>query len=255
MWAVFKRDVAAYFNSPMAWIVSAAYLLVSGLIYSLSLKSFADRCMMSSMGGQMGGATPNVMQELVTPYLWWMGFLMMFFLPMLTMRLFAEERRTGTLELLFTFPLTDLDIVLGKFFSAMSVVCCMLLFSLISMVTLHQRVPLEWSQVGSGYAGLLLLAASFVSLGIWASSLTSSQVVAAVVPYGGLMMTWLIHSLDEFQTMATAKEKLGGLSLLEHLEKMARGNVTSHNIVFFVAWTALFIYLTCRVLDSRKWSS
>ncbi len=255
MWAVFKRDFFTYVNSAMAWIVTAAYLLVTGLIYSGSLKNFADRCMTAGMDPMRAGGAPNVMQELITPYIWWMGFLMMFFLPMLTMRLFAEERRTGTLELLFTYPLTDADIVLGKFFSAMAVVCAMLSFSLVSIFTLSQKVQLEWNLVASGYAGLLLMAGAFVSLGIWASSLTSSQVVAAVVPYCGLMMTWLVQLLDEIPLVATAKEKLGGLSLLEHLEAMVRGNITSHDLVFFLAWIALFLYLSCRVLESRKWSS
>lgn len=252
MIAIFRRDLMAYFNSAMAWILMAVYLFVVGLIYGAMVKNFSEKSMMAGMG-PFGGQNPNIMDELITPYVWWMGFLMMFVLPLLTMRLIAEERRTGTLEMLFTYPLSDLQIVLGKFFAAMAVVILMLTLTLGSILALNQKAPLEWSLVGAGYGGLLLVAASFIAFGLWASSLTASQLIAAVITYGGLMMMWLMQVVDD--VIPWAKDRFGALSIMEHLENMVRGNMTSHDLVYYVAWICLFLYLTCRVLESRKWST
>jgi ABC-2 type transport system permease protein len=193
------------------------------------------------------------MNELVVPYVWWMGFLMMFFLPMLTMRLIAEERRTGTLETLFTYPLTDLQIVLGKFLAALCVALFMIFFGYVWVAGLSTKVTVEWNLVGMGLVGLILYASALISFGLWASSLTSSQMVAAVLTYGGLMMMWLVQVLgDEIQFLI---DKLGPLSVMEHLENMVRGNITTHDFVYYFAWIGLFVFLTCRVLESRKWST
>lgn len=253
MLSIIRRDLATYFNSAMAWILSAVYLFLTGIIFILMLSSFNDRSATAGMP-QMGGGNPNVMNDVVVPYVWWMGFLLMFIVPMLTMRLFAEERRTGTLETLFTYPLSDLDIVLGKFTAALGLVTVMLGLGYSSVIALSQKVALDWSSTGLGFCGLLLVASAFISFGLWASSLTASQVVAAAVTYGGLMLMWLVEVLER-DTLAPVKEKLGGLSVMEHLERLVRGNVTTHDLLYYVAWTGLFLFLTCRVLDSRKWSS
>lgn len=251
MIAIFKRDVQAYFNTLTAWILGAGYLFIMGLLYCLMVDSFSERSMMAGMGPY--GQAPKIMDDLIVPLVWWMGFLMMFILPMLTMRLIAEERRTGTLEMLFTYPLSEWQIVLGKFTAAMSVVAVVLLFTLSAMVALGRKAHLEWSLVGAGYLALLLVAACFVAFGLWASSLTESQVVAAVVTYTGLMMAWLAQLLDRM--FPDLKEKLGSLSVMEHLENVVRGNAQTHDLIFYLVWIFLFLFLTVRVLESRKWSS
>ena len=254
MLAIFRRDLMTYFNSATAWILSAVYLFITGLIFWKMTSAFSERCMMAGANPMMGGGgVPNVMNELIVPYVWWMGFLMMFILPMLTMRLIAEERRIGTLELLFTYPLSDAQIVGGKFLAALCVALFMLAFGFTSVLALSQKVQLEWNLVAMGFGGLILLASAFISFGLWTSSLTGSQMVAAVLTYGGLMMMWLVQVLDEL--IQPIKDQLGGLSIMEHLENMVRGNATSHDIVYYIAWIGLFLFLTCRVLESRKWSS
>jgi ABC-2 type transport system permease protein len=248
MLAIFKRDLAAYFNSFTAWILAGSYLFLSGLIFTAMVKSYAENSMMS---GMQGGRTPNVMDELVVPYVWWLGFLMMFLLPMLTMRLLAEEKRTGTLELLFTYPVSEIEIVLGKFFAGLTVIACMLGLSCLSLWYIDSKVALDWKLVGAGYGGLLLLASSFVAIGLWASSLSASQVVAACVTYGMAMMLWLLQVLEDFIT--SAKDAMGSLGMMSHLENFARGNLSSHDFVYYLALSGLFLFLTIRVLDSRKW--
>jgi ABC-2 type transport system permease protein len=248
MFAILRRDLAAFFNSVTVWVLTAAYLFVSGLIFTLMVKTFADNSMMS---GMQGGRAPNVMDDLVLGYQWWLGFLMIFVLPMLTMRLLAEERRNGTLELLFTYPVSEWEIVLAKFFSALLVVMSMLAVSAVSLLYLNRYIALDWNLIGTGYAGLVLMGSTLIAIGIWASSLSASQVIAACLTYGFAMMLWLMQLLDEF--IPNAKEYLGTLGIMTHLESFARGNLSSHDAVYYASLTGLFLFLTVRVLDSRKW--
>ena len=254
MLAIFRRDLAAYIQSITVWILAAAYLFVSGLIFTLMVKNFVE----SSMGG-MSGRTPNIMDELVLGYQWWLGFLMIFLLPMLTMRLLAEERRIGTLELLFTYPVTEWEIVLAKFFASWFTVLGMLGMSCLSLAYLSSKTPLDWALVGSGYGGLALMASTLVAIGLWASSLSSSQVIAACITYGIAMMLWLMQLLENYlpekltQGFTENSKGIGGLGIMTHLESFARGNLSSHDIIYYLSLTGLFLFLTVRVLDSRKW--
>lgn len=247
MFAILRRDLAAYFNSVTVWVVCAAYLFIAGLIFMLMLSRFVESSMMAGMGGR----APNLMEDVIFGYQWWLGFLMIFVMPMLTMRLLAEEKRTGTLELLFTYPVSEWEIVLAKFGAALLAAASMLGVSTVALVFLNRWVALDWRLVGSGYGGLLLLAAALVAIGLWASSLSSSQVVAACVTYGMGMSLWLIYMMDSF--LPTATEKLGSLGIMNHLESFARGNLSSHDCIYYLSLSLLFLFLTVRVLDSRKW--
>lgn len=254
MIAVFQRELKAYFSSILAWILTAIYLFIVGFILAFSIEDFADMSM-AAMQGMGGGG--DVMEQLVPPLMTTMGFLLLFFLPLLTMRLFAEERRSGTLDLLLTYPLTEAQIIAGKFLAAVSVVAMMLAFTLSGFIMLSRLTTqpggaslVEWPVLGIGYLGLLLLGAAFLAFGMWASSLTSSQLVAAVITYGGLLMLWILSGVDRSGAL---KEKLGDLSALAHLTNLTKGVLDTQDIVYFVALTALFLFLTARVLESRKW--
>lgn len=255
MLAIFRRDLSAYINSITVWVLTAAYLFVSGLIFTLMVSNFVE----SSMGGAMSGRTPNIMDELVLGYQWWLGFLMIFLLPMLTMRLLAEEKRIGTLELLFTYPVNEWEIVLAKFFASLLTVLGMLGLSCISLAYLSSKTPLDWTLVASGYGGLALMASTLIAIGLWASSLSASQVIAACITYGLAMTLWLMQLLDKFlptkltEGFGEESKGIGSLGIMTHLESFARGNISSHDIVYYLTLTILFLFLTVRVLDSRKW--
>ena len=256
MLAIFRRDLSAYFNSVTVWVLTAAYLFVSGLIFTLMTKNYVD----SSMMGSMSGRTPNIMDELVLGYQWWLGFLMIFLLPMLTMRLLAEEKRIGTLEVLFTYPVNEWEIVLAKFFASLLTVVGMLALSCLPLAYLSGKTALDWQLIGSGYGGLVLMASTLVAIGLWASSLSASQVIAACITYGLAMMLWLMQLLDSFllpdkltEGFSEGSKGIGTLGIMTHLESFARGNLSTHDVVYYLALTLLFLFLTIRVLDSRKW--
>lgn len=246
MIAVFNRELKAYFSSVLAWVLVSVYLLIVGVIVAFSIEDFADISMMAMQGGRPA----NAMEQLVPPLLITMAFLLLFFLPLLTMRLFAEERRSGTLDLLLTYPLTEAQILAGKFMASLTVVGMMLAFTLSGFVMLGRLTPLDWPVLGIGYLGLLLLSAAFLAFGMWASSLTSSQLVAAVLTYGGLLVLWILSGIDRSGAL---KERFGDLSALAHLTNMSKGVLDTQDLVYFLALATLFLFLTARVLESRKW--
>lgn len=251
MLSILRREIAAYFNSALAWIVIAVFVLILGLIYVSLLGMYSEYSMVagsSPYGAQQLDPTARVL----VPTFQWMGYLLLFILPVLTMRLIAEESRTGMLEMLFTYPLTDLEIVLGKFFGAMSVVGVMLTLSSSFFVVLGRLTEVEWKVVLAGYLGVLLLSSLFVAFGLWASSLTSSQMISAVITYCGLLGSWLIVVAGD--SVKTLKEIFGGLSPMDHLVEMAKGTISTHDLIYFLAGTVLFLTLTVRTLESRKWS-
>lgn len=251
MIAIFRREVAAYFNSAMAWTLIAVFVFVVGQMFVNTVINFAQYSLTAG-SSPFGAPQLSVIDRILVPTFWWMGFLLLFMLPLLTMRLLAEESRTGTLEMLFTYPLTEVEIVMGKFFGAMSVVAAMLAISFSMMIALAQLTTLEWKVVASGYLGVLLLSAAFVSFGIWASSLSSSQVLAAAISYCGLLSSWLLVAMA--QNMEDVKEVFGDISMFANLQQMAQGTLSTHQFVYYGAWTVLFLFLTVRMLESRKWS-
>lgn len=251
MLAIYRREVAAYFNSSLAWILMAVYLFVIGLLFVGHLDRYAQHSMNAGMSAMMG-RTVSITDDLMVPVIWWMGFLMLFILPLLTMRLFAEESRSGTLEMLFTYPLSEMDIILGKFFAAQTVVATLMGFGFSWIVMVSRLAQIEWKLVATGYLGLWLVAGAFISFGLWASSTTSSQMIAAVMTYGFLMSMWLIMLLND--QLRSLKDTFGDFSIMAGVEAMARGNFSTHHIIYYLVFTGFFLFLTARVLESRKWS-
>lgn len=251
MLAILKREISAYFNSALAWMLIAAFNLILGMIFVSLMGNYSEYSLIAA-SSPYGAQQLNPTDRVLVPTFQWIGYLMLFILPVLTMRLIAEESKQGTLEMLFTYPITDLEIVLGKFFGGLSVVGVLMAFSSALFVALSRVAEVEWKLVASGYLGVLLMGAAFVSFGLWASSLTSSQMIAAAVTYCGLISSWVVVIVGE--ELNTLKEIFGELSSMKHLEQLARGTVSTHDIVYYLAWTVLFLFMTVRTLESRKWN-
>lgn len=252
MLAILRREVQAYFNSALAWIVISVFLLVLSFIFVSMLGLYSEYSLVAS-SSPYGAQGLNPTDRVMVPTFQWMGYLLLFILPVLTMRLIAEESRVGMLEMLFTYPLTDWEIVLGKFFGAMTVVGVMTGITGAYYIVLGRMVDVEWRLVASGYLGIWLLSCAFVAFGLWASSLTSSQMISAVITYGGLLLSWLVVIAGD--NIKPIKDVFGGLSPMDHLVEMARGTLSTHHLVYYLAWTGLFLFLTVRTLESRKWSA
>lgn len=252
MMAIFRREVQAYLHSAMAWILMGVYLFILGQMFLLTLVTYAQTSM-TARATPFGAPVLSITDRVLVPTFWWMGFLLLFLLPLLTMRLIAEESRNGTLEMLFTYPLTEFDIVMGKFAGVLSVVMTMMVVSGGLFVALDQLVEVPWRIVANGFLGVLLMACAFISFGLWASSVSSNQVLAASLSYGGLLSSWLVVMV--VRDNEEIKDVFGDISVFSHLQQMAQGTLSTHHLVYYLAWTALFLFLTLRMLESRKWSA
>lgn len=246
MVAVFIRELRAYYSSILAWTLIAIYLVIAGVMSSFTFDWFAEL----TMSAQRGMSDINMVERVVDPLMSTYGFLLLFFLPLLTMRLFSEEKRSGTLDLLLTYPLTEAQIIGGKLLATMTVVLLTLLFSACGWLVMAKFTTLEWQIILSGYIGLLLMSCSFVSFGLWTSSLSGSQLVSASLTYGGLLVSWILSAIV---TASKVTEYVGDVSVPGNLSAFTKGVVDTQGIVFYLALSLFFLFLTARVLESRKW--
>lgn len=241
MSAVIRKELVAYFSSLLAYVVIALFLAVSGFYFYSNLSFFL----------LSGGYD-------LTRGLWQYQFLdmrqyMLTLLPLLTMRLFAEERRLGTLELLWTYPLRDVEIVLGKYVAALLVLLLMLGGSLLHpLLLLPSGASLPVGAMAAGYLGLFLLGAAFLSCGILISALTESQVLAAAVTYSVLLLFWVL-TWNQAAVGAPILWWLNQLSLFDRLYTFVRGGIDTADVSYLVVFSGVFLVWTIQCLGSRHW--
>lgn len=230
-----RRDFQAYFNSPVAYVVLGVFLLVLGYLFfsTLFLGGFASMRSFFS----------------VVPVL------LVVFGPAITMRLISEERKSGTIEQLLTLPVTNCEVVLGKFLAALGIICVGLLFTLpyavsVSLLT-PAGAPFDYGPVIGGYLGLVLLSSAFLSLGLFASALTKNQIVAFII---GLGLCFFFYFVDKFAVLMPPKvgAVLEYISVDFHFNNIARGVVDSRDVVFYLSLIAVFLILTERSLRKEK---
>jgi ABC-2 type transport system permease protein len=176
----------------------------------------------------------------------------LFVLPMVTMRTYAEEKRSGTMELLLTAPLTDLQIILGKFLGAMGLFVSMLALSLVHMGVVFWKGNPEVMPVVTTYLGLILMGGCFVSLGLLISSLTKNQIVAGMATFGVFLMLWVINWISSF-TGPTMQAVLNYLSITDHLDDFTKGIIDTKHVVYYVSFITFGLFLTARSVDTERW--
>jgi ABC-2 type transport system permease protein len=230
--------------------VIGVFSLLFGYFY-YALVVFFDR---QSMQIQALGPDQavNINELLIRPVLINVSIIILFVLPMITMRSYAEEKRSGTIELLLTAPLTDVQIVLGKFLGAMGLYATMLAVTLVHIGVLFWLGEPEWLPVVTGYLGLLLMGGCFVAVGLLASSLTRNQIVAAVITFTIFLLLWVIDWIASF-TGPTTQAVLTYLSLTGHLEDFTLGILDTRHVVYYLSVIALGLFLTVRSVDTERW--
>lgn len=248
MWSVYRKEMRHYLLTPLAWVVWVAFLLLIGVVFSF----FVGRVLESAFGA---GGDQGLTELLFTPYFGngFVRFVLLFTIPMLSMRLFAEERHSGTLELLFTYPLTELQLILGKLLAALSVAAVMLALTFPPIFWVSRYGGMDWPVVFCCYLGLMLMLLVFLSFGMFASSLTNSQVVALIITWIGLMALWLAGALADAASANPAMRLIHELSLLDHFNSFNRGIINSNDVIFYLSLAAFFVFLTTRQLEARKW--
>ncbi len=249
---IFKKELRTYFNSSIAYVFFIFFLLIVGFFVFLSIARYSEMSMfMVRSPGMMDQVNPQDM--ILTPLFSLMAFLLIFLVPVLTMKLFSEEKKLGTIELLFTYPITEFQLVMGKLLASIVVLLVIFVFSLSYMVIYgHYFTPNSWGPVISGYLGLFLVSMSFLAFGMWVSSLTADQVTSALATVGGILIFWVIGA-GKTATYGTLGDVLSQISLVEHFQPFSKGIIDTHDVVFFLCFIFFFIFLTIQVLEVRKW--
>ncbi len=248
--AIAQKELKSYFASPIAYIVIGFFALLFGYFF-VALLAFFERQSMQMMG--MGGPqSMDINQQLIRPLLMNASVVVLFVLPMITMRTYAEEKRSGTIELLLTSPLTDFQIIMGKFLGAMALYTAMLAVTLIHVAVLFAFGNPEWRPVATGYLGLLLMGGCFISVGLLISSLTRNQIVAGMATFAVFLLLWVINWIGTF-TGPTTQEVLNYLSITDHFDDFTRGVLDTRHLVYYVSFIAFGLFLTARSVDSERW--
>ncbi len=254
--AIFRRELGSYFVSPIAYIVIGLFLLIAGYFFYNILAFFIQQSFMAQMQAMQYGAPSqmDVPGMVDRNFFGVVSTIILFLIPMLTMGVYAEERKRGTMELLLTSPVTELQIVMAKFFAALTLFIFMLLPTLIYQLIMgvYSQPGLPWRIIWSGYLGLLLVGASLIAIGTFISSLTESQIIAGVVTFAVFLLLWVVDLGVRDATSATGTV-VQYLSILRHFEDFSRGVIDTSSIIFYVSMVALGLFLTFRALDSMRW--
>lgn len=248
--AIAQKELRSYFASPIAYIVIGMFALLYGYFYAVMLQYFVRASMNM---GQMGGAqVMNINQDMLRPVLQNVTVLLLFVLPALTMRTYSEERRSGTIELLLTSPLTDLQIIMGKFLGALTLYAVMLSVTLIHIGVLFVYGSPEWKPIATSYLGLLLLGGSFISVGLFISTLTTNQIVAYVTTFSVFLFLWVISWIGSFSS-GMLTDVTSYLSIIEHFDDFSKGVIDTTHLIYYLSLISFGLFLTAKSVDTERW--
>jgi ABC-2 type transport system permease protein len=250
--AIAQKELKAYFASPIAYIVIGFWSLLYGYFFVAILSFFVRQSMQMGQFGMQGPQSMNVNQQLIRPLLQNVNILVLFLMPMVTMRTYAEEKRSGTIELLLTSPVTDFQIIIGKFLGAMALYGAMLAVTLIHIGLLFVYGHPEWKPIITTYIGLLLFGGCFVSLGLFISSLTKNQIVAGMVTFAVFLLLWIITWIGSFSG-PTVDKITQYLSILDHLDDFGKGVLDTTHVIYYLSFITFGLFLTAKSVDSERW--
>jgi gliding motility-associated transport system permease protein len=252
IWIVFRKEIRSYFVSPIAYLLLTMFALIFGFFFWNALGFFVVRSMEAQMSGQ--SFPMNINEMVIRPLLSNASVLGLFFIPMITMRLFAEEKRNGTIELLATSPIRDYEIILGKWLAAVGLYACMLLFTAVNFAFLFRYGNPDWKPLAIGYLGLLLQAGGLLAIGTFISTLTKNQIIAGAATFGVCLLLWVLSWVSGYET-ATWAQVLSYMSVITHFDSFAKGVIDSKDAVFYVTVIVVGLFFTVRSMESLRWRS
>ncbi len=249
-YAILKRELYVYFSSPIAYVVVTIFLLLSGYFFYSAFAYFSMVSMQAMRMPGVGGI--NVTEMVLLPTLGNMSVIMLLMMPLLTMRLFAEEKKAGTLELMLSYPVRETELLFGKFTACIVVFFIMLVPTFLYPLFVWFYAEPDIGPILTGYLGLFLMGTAFIALGIMVSSATENQIIAAAISFGAILMFWLIGWSETFVGPVLGKV-LSHISLLEHFETFSRGVIDTRDIIYYINFNILFLFMTMRSLESKRW--
>jgi len=242
LYAIYRKEMGNYFVSPVAYVVVGVFLILCGFFFDRILTYFIEN------------SQPDVPSTVMRSFFDLFSSLVLFLTPMLTMGVYSEERKRGTMELLMTSPITETQIVIGKFLASLSLFVIMLLptASYLIFMYLHSDPTPPWRVLLAGYLGVLLLGGCLLAVGSFISSLTENQIVAAVLTFGAVLMLWVID-LGGQGAGSVIGQVLQYLSVIRHYDDFTRGIIDTSSVIYYLSFIFLFMFLTVRSVDSIRW--
>jgi ABC-2 type transport system permease protein len=252
VWIICRKELGSYFVSPIAYLLLTMFAVIFGFFFWNALGYFVLMGVESQMRGQ---AFPmNLNEEVIRPLLSNVSVIGLFFIPMITMRLFAEEKRTGTIELLATSPIRDLEIIVGKWLAAVILYACLLLFTAVNFAFLFRYGNPDWKPLAIGYLGLLLQAGGLLAIGTFISTLTKNQIIAGAATFGVCLILWVLEWVSGYETAAWARV-LAYMSVITHFESFAKGVLNTKDVIFYLTVIFVGLFFTSRSMESLRWRS
>jgi len=245
-----RKELNSYFSSPIAYGLMAFFAVIAGYFFYVAVAIFVTRGMESQM---MGRSFPmDVNEWVIRPVLMNVSLIGLFLIPMITMRLFAEEKRSGTIELLATSPVHDAEIILGKWLAAMILYTSILAISALDLGALFLYGQPDWKPVLVGYLGLLLQGGALLAVGTFISTLTKNQIIAGTATFAVCLLLWVLDWVSAYNTAEWAKV-VSYLSVVTHFETFSKGVLDSKDVIFYLSTIFLGLFLTARSMESLRW--
>lgn len=240
VWATYTRELRAYFFSPLAYVVMFFFLVVTGVIFVNLVSNLVN---------------PRVMApDPALSYFFRSSWLLLILLaPVLTMRLISEELRSGSIEILMTAPITEAQVVAGKYLAALTFYASLWLPTLAYALLIARQSEVDWGPVAAGYLGILGIGALLLSVGTFASSMTRSQLVAAMVSVALVFLLFLVGMFEDLLDNEALKQGLGYVNLWNHIDEFARGIVDTRRLAYYGTGVLFFLFLATRALEDKKW--
>ncbi len=231
--AILHKELQSYFFSPIAYIVFSAFLIIVGYLFWVFL-----------LTSQIASLEPMLYNS---------AFVLLIASPVLTMRLISEEKKNKTIELLLTSPISPTEIIIGKYLASLILYCILFLFTLeFPFIIYHYSPAFDWGPVYSGYLGMILIGSAYISVGLFASTISENQIISAMLSFGILLLFWFFGWAKEVFDNAFG-QFLGNLSIFDRFTDFLRGIIDSGNVIFFILFTFIWLFLAIRVLESDRW--
>lgn len=251
-WTICQKELHSYFRSPIAYVVMTIYALITGYFTWIGVTAFMFQSVTLAAQGQ--SMPMNVNDMVIRNVLSNTAVIGLFLIPAISMRLFAEEKRSGTIELLVTSPVHDLEIIGGKWLAALLLFLAMLGITLVDMAVLFIYGQPDWRPMAAGFLGLILFGGTLLAIGTFISSCTKNQIVAAAVSFAAGLMLWVLEWSSQFGS-STVGKVLAYLSVLSHFDSFSRGVIDSKDVIYYISMIALGLFLTARSMESMRWKA
>jgi ABC-2 type transport system permease protein len=244
------KELKSYFASPIAYLLMAFFALIFGFGFYTATRDMVRFSFQAQMMGQP--QTMNVNDQVIRPLLGFAATIALFLIPMITMRTFAEEKRTGTIELLLTSPVKDIEIIIGKWLGAMLLYLCVLGMSMLNIAMLFAWGKPDLKPVLIAYLGLILQGGCLLAIGVFISTTTRNQIIAGGVTFFVCLLLWLLSWFTAFDSSA-GSQVINYLSIVTHMENFSKGVLDAKDAIFYLSAIFFALFITSRAMESLRW--